>query len=56
MKTIKISDLANENLSTLSAIRKNRDAIIKTKQDIIAQLIEEELEKENNSTFIDLGE
>jgi len=46
MKTIKISDLANEDLNILSAIRKEREAMIRTKQDIIAELIKAELEKE----------
>jgi len=39
MKTIKISDKADLNLSHLSESRKDRGEIIKTKQDIVADLI-----------------
>jgi len=39
MKTIKISDTADLELSQLSKSRKDRGDINKTKQDIIAELV-----------------
>ncbi len=39
MKTIKISDSADYALSKLSKYRKDSGEIVKTKQDIIAELV-----------------